>query len=294
MAYEVLRGGQGYSVITPQAGDIIKKQITRAHGKTRTAANVSIKGNEVFINGVGYSVTPEQQAAFIIQQTNGYGASARAAISQATATAKKIKEDRAKAQAAAEAEQKRIDDLKTRLLAANARKSVVTRRNKEGDIIERSTTIQGLNKKIITTENLLTGEVSYKTYRSGMLSGGLTEYRQTPAEVENIKKELYSAKLTPIISDNQVTGFYYNKKAYKLSAENLNKVSKEINLDIILKNIGLKTNGKVSYESDFPKSSVETIITKITKYSKKQINSLKNTNIKKKKKKNKYKKKKKK
>jgi hypothetical protein len=74
MAYEVIRGGQGYSVITPQKGDIVIKTIKRTTsrgGSSTPETSVVIKnikggsGSEVLINGVGYSVIPGQTESFL-------------------------------------------------------------------------------------------------------------------------------------------------------------------------------------------------------------------------------------
>ncbi len=48
---------------------------------------VTIEGNTVFVNGQGFSVRPQDQAAFIQQQTGGEGGSAQQAIQQARQTA---------------------------------------------------------------------------------------------------------------------------------------------------------------------------------------------------------------
>ncbi len=53
-------------------------------GFTPVAPSVEIKGHEVFINGQGFSVAPENQAEFISSHTSGgYGLSAQIAIKQA-------------------------------------------------------------------------------------------------------------------------------------------------------------------------------------------------------------------
>ena len=93
--YEVLRGGQGFSTQTLQKGDVVTKRIWGGGGSSKKITpkpepKVTISGNTVMIDGVGYTVRQQDQASFIQKQTGGYGQSSQIAIAKAEEEAKRI------------------------------------------------------------------------------------------------------------------------------------------------------------------------------------------------------------
>jgi hypothetical protein len=191
---EVLRGGQGYSVYTPQQGDIILKRINRGSGGGRVsegvgggggssgsspvfkAPEVYIKGNTVFIDGLGYSVPAQNQAQFIFQKTGGVGVSSQNAIARANAFVEQQ-------QRQVQAEKVKIENLKRELERRNFQETSQILKNKEGQRIKVNI-IKNNNQdtRVIVRTNLDTGEKTYQSFESprgggySRQTGGVSEF----------------------------------------------------------------------------------------------------------------------
>jgi hypothetical protein len=236
--YEVLRGGQGYSTMTPQKGDIVIKKL-RGGGSSSSSvstSNVKIDGTSVIIDGLGYSVAPELQAKFIQQQTGGVGASASSAIAQANANAERIARENAQRIAVAQAqeklnqaltlrEQQRIDALKQ-----NAKKNSATTRDKYGNIKDVTNTYYKNGYKVKEYINYVTGQTYTYTYKNGRYESMLSASDQSRSEANSIASELRTDGLVPVKNQyGQVVGFRSSdtRKTYEYSEAGINAYNEE-------------------------------------------------------------------
>lgn len=171
MAYEVIRGGQGYSTQTIQAGDIITKKLpSRKSGGGGSSSprtpNVSVNGFSVTIDGTGYSVPIENQAEFIRQQTGGVGSSAQSAIAQAQKNAELLRQEQARKQAEANVEKLRILQQKKALIKEGS----ITTIKKLIDAKTRQTIIETITKdktqknRVVERLNLDTGQKTFSVF----------------------------------------------------------------------------------------------------------------------------------
>jgi len=194
IGYEVLRNGQGYSTRNPISGDIPLKVIKGYQGSSsRRQSVISLREQSRIREEEALKKAAQQKAI-----------------------------DNANKEAA------RIETLRNSLIASGARKSVITRRNAAGKEISKIITYQNNVNKVVTSQNLLDGSSSSKTYRYNRLSGGVGTTGQTASDVSKIKQSLYSVGATPIIRNGQVTGYYYNKTAYSYTDKNLKILNKNI------------------------------------------------------------------
>ena len=144
---EVLRGGQGYSTISPQKGDIIIRRRSRGGGSSkRRTQSVSVIGGTVKIDGVGYSVAPSLQEKFIRDRTGGRGSSAQTAIKAAA--------ERAAAVVAATkaAELKRIETAKSFTEKTRIAKEIVMSRQARSEFQRMLNFRSNLIKKGVTED----------------------------------------------------------------------------------------------------------------------------------------------
>ena len=194
IGYEVLRNGQGYSTRNPIPGDIPLKVIKGYQGSSSRKQSVISLSEQSRIR--------EKEAL------------KKAAQQKAVADANK--------------EAARIQKLRNSLIASGAKKSVITRRNAAGKEISKIITYQNNVNKVVTSQNLLDGSSSSKTYRYNRLSGGIgygsAVDSQESIDYKKFQNALYNLKL-PIgvtyikATDGSITGL--KKKGTRYSLTNL-------------------------------------------------------------------------
>jgi hypothetical protein len=226
IGFEVERGGQGFSTLTPQLGDKIKKIITvpksrsssrRSSRKTSPTVNYDPSKGTVLIDGVGYSVRPEDAASFIQSTTGGVGSSAQAAIKVA--------------QGKVEAERRRIEKLAIELRKRDAELKPV----RQEIIIERD----------LTPKNITLPPSSIKQTKD------IPSYQGTIINLqESINKEKEMGKIgrSIITAANYLSGG-------AIEENKIQKKQAELN-DRIIK-FNKKYDGKELSESEFNKATAE-------------------------------------
>ena len=157
------------------------------------------------IGGGSYKGTPyDSRTGKKIVYSGGRSSSSRASSAQlaesiaknkAIAAAKAQEASRLKLEEAkAEIEQKRLINLRRDLLAANARKTGVVIKDKEGKVRFQRETIMRNGIKLITETNFKTGEKKVTQYRAGRLTGGVIGIDAGEAPSEPVTFNIGSTK----------------------------------------------------------------------------------------------------
>jgi hypothetical protein len=243
---EVFRHGQGgMTVRTPQKGDIIIRRTprvpSRRGGGGRSSGggsrpvpepNVIIKplksGAEIVIDGMGYSVGAGNIESFL-KSKNLSGSRYSNALAVAKVQDEIFKQQEIKRMEAAkqaEAEKRRIEQLKRDLERKGAQTKERISRNKLGQRIKITETIlkrieqgKGIGGRVVVYQNLDTGKTTYrefKGYKGNILSGGVDFKKQGSLESIRIQENLRKSNLKPMVQEGQVVGFTssYTKRSY--------------------------------------------------------------------------------
>ena len=205
----MLRGGQGFSTRTPKKTDIIIRRIggggRRSSRKTFTPPSVNVrlgKMGEVFINGQGFSVRPSELSKFISSKGGLVTSTLQKQIKEQKRITKQRADERIrKAQAVAQAEKVKIENLRRELLRKGNQERTQILKNREGQRIQRSIVKnRSQDSRVIISRNLDTGEVSYKSYgRPGQgyyvqQTGGVTITTSKEKKIDQDIKQVKEAK----------------------------------------------------------------------------------------------------
>ena len=217
------RAGQRMSVGTPTQQATRPRAFRGGGGSSGSSSKPQVnvrfgKQNEIFINGRGFSVRPQDQASFITSR----GGSVTSNIARQINAQKLVAKENARQEKIKQEQQRQIE-LRNKLIREGAQVNERILRNQQGERIRMQVVINNRTKeRLLTSTNLNTGVKTTRRFQRSKGGGGA---RETGGLSQNTKKGN-----TQINFNNQLNKFIKSEQAkIKTTNRKLTRIEK-INL----------------------------------------------------------------